>query len=351
MSLRRTMLLGLLAPLPLLAGCSESSASTPLARSAETRAVAVRTAPVVEERITRRIRASGRLLGKQEMTLSFRDGGTVRRLLADTGQTVRKGQLLATLDRTESSARVVQAEAAFDKARRDLARAEQQRAGGAIALADYQNARTAVDQTEAGLRAARHADEVTVLRAPEGGQVQRRLVEASEQVAPGQPVFALRASGRGWVTRVGLADRDAVQVRVGDQANISFDAFPGIRFAGRVTEIAGAASPLTGTYEVEVAVEPGSAQLLSGLVAKVELEPSEVPLLRAIPIEAVVEGNGLQAAVYVAQADATARRVPIRIAFIEGSQVAVTSGLESVAEVVTDGAPYLSPGARLRRVE
>ena len=196
-----------------------------------------------------------------------------------------------------------------------------------------------------------HVDQLTTLRAPEDGQIQRRLVEVNEQVGPGQPVFAMRAAGRGWVTRVGLADRDAVQVRIGDRATVRFDAFPSTVFAGVVTEMAGAASPQTGTYEVEVAVEPGPAQLLSGLVAKVELEPSEVPLLRAVPIEAVVEGNGLEAAVYIAQSDATARRVPIRIAFIEGNEVAVTSGLESVAEVITDGAPFLSPGARLRRVE
>jgi membrane fusion protein, multidrug efflux system len=344
----RTLALGFLALGALVAGCGRSAASS---RATEPARVVVRTAPVKQERILRRLRGSGRLQGKQEMTLSFRNGGTVRQLLVQTGVPVHKGQLLATLDRTESGAQVAQAEAAFEKARRELARAEQQRAGGAIALADYQNARTAVEQTEAALRAARYGDQVTVLRAPEDGQVQRRLIEVSEQVAAGQPAFALRAAARGWVTRLGLVDRDAVQVRIGDKATVQFDAFPGAVFAGKVTEIAGAASSQTGTYEVEVAVEPGGTQLLSGLVAKVEIEPSEVPLLRAIPIEAVVEGNGLSAAVYVAQADATARKVPIRIAFIEGSHVAVASGLESIAEVVTDGASYLSPGAALRRVE
>jgi membrane fusion protein, multidrug efflux system len=344
-----SLAIGLLALGALLSGCGRSAASP--ARTAEPPGVAVRTAPVKQERIVRRLRGSGRLQGKQEMTLAFRNAGTVRQLLVETGAGVHKGQLLATLDRTESGAQLAQAEAAFEKARRDLARADQQRAGGAIALADYQNARTAVEQTHAALRAARYGDQVTVLRAPEDGQVQRRLIEVNEQVAAGQPAFALRGAARGWVTRVGLVDRDAVQVRIGDRATLQFDAFPGAVFPGKVTEIAGAASPQTGTYEVEVAVEPGATELLSGLVAKVEIEPSEVPLMRAIPIEAVVDGNGLSAAVYVAQGDATARKVPIRIAFIEGNLVAVATGLESVAEVVTDGASYLSPGARLRRVE
>jgi membrane fusion protein, multidrug efflux system len=335
----------------LLAGCGQSAASVGPPPGLEPPGVAIRTAPVTEARLVRHLRGSGRLQGKQEMSLAFRNGGTVRRLVVETGATVRRGQLLATLDRTESGAQLAQAEAAFEKARRDLARAEQQRAGGAISVADFQNARTTVEQAEAGLRAARYADQVTVLRAPDDGQVQRRLVEVNEQVAPGQPVFAMRSAGRGWVTRVGLVDRDAVQVRIGDRATTRFDAFPGVVFPGTVTEIAGAAWPQTGTYQVEVSVEPGSAQLLSGLVAKVEIEPSQVPVVRAVPIEAVVEGNGLQASVYVAQADATARKVPIRIAFIEGSQVAVATGLDGVVEVVTDGASYLAPGTRVRRVE
>jgi len=332
-----------------LAGCSRSSAS-PAAAPPAPPGVAIRTAPVVEERIVRHVRGSGQLQGKQEMALSFRYGGTVHQLLVDSGAAVHRGQLLATLDRTESGARLAQAQAAFEKAQRDVARAEQQRAGGAISVADYQNAHTAMAQTEAALRAARYADEVSVLRAPDDGQVQRRLVEAHEQVAPGQPVLTLRAAGRGWVTRVGLIDREAVQVRLGDAAEVHFDAFPGISFPGRVTEIAGAPSPVTGTYEVEVSVEPGEVPLLSGLVAKVDISPSAGPLLRAVPIEAVVEGNGLSAAVFVPQPDATARKVPIRVAFIEGNEVAVASGLESVTEVVTDGASYLAPGMPVRRV-
>ena len=333
----------------LLAGCSRSSAS-PAAAPPAPPGVAIRTSPVVEERIVRHVRGSGRLQGKQEMALSFRNGGTVQQILVDSGAPVHRGQLLATLNRTESGARLTQAEAAFEKAQRDVARAGQQRAGGAISVQEYQNAHTVVAQAEAALRAARYADEVSVLRAPDDGQVQRRLVEAHEEVAPGQPVLSLRAAGRGWVTRVGVIDREAVQLRLGDAAQVRFDAFPGDTFPGRVTEIAGAPNPLTGTYEVEVAVEPGPAPLLSGLVAKVDISPSAVPLLRAVPIEAVVEGNGLSASVFVAQPDATARKVPIRVAFIEGNQVAVASGLEAVTEVVTEGASYLAPGTPVRRV-
>src|SRR5271169_2694242 len=84
----------------LLAGCSRSSAS-PGTPPPALPGVAIRTAPVVEERIVRHVRGSGRLQGKQEMALSFRNGGTVQQILVESGAPVHRGQLLATLNRTE----------------------------------------------------------------------------------------------------------------------------------------------------------------------------------------------------------------------------------------------------------
>src|SRR5262249_27201835 len=183
--------------------------STPVAPAV----VAVRTAPVVREKVLRPIRAAGRLGGKQEMALAFRSAGTVERLLVREGQTVRRGQVLATLDTLDADAALVQASAAYDKAERDRARVERLAAAGAAARVSLQDAETGVALAAAALRQARHARVVSELRAPDDGQVQRRLVEAHEQVAAGTPVFLVRGATRGWVVKLGLSDRDAVQVR------------------------------------------------------------------------------------------------------------------------------------------
>jgi RND family efflux transporter MFP subunit len=223
-------------------------------------------------------------------------------------------------------------------------------AAGAAARVSVQDAETAVELARASLRQARHARVVSELRAPDDGQVQRRLVEAHEQVGAGTPVLLMRGATRGWVVKLGLSDRDAVQVRLGDAATVRFDALPDQKFTARVTEIAGGASPQTGTFEVEVAVDAAAANLLSGLVAKVEIVPSAPPEVWAVPVEALVEGSGRTAAVYTVSAeDGRARRVPVTIGFIEGPRVAVLAGLDQVTEVVTDGAPYLRPGLPVAR--
>jgi len=84
----------------------------------------------------------------------------------------------------------------------------------------------------------------------------------------------------------------------------------------------------------------------------VEIAPSALPEIWAVPVEALVEGSGRTAAVYtVSPDDGRARRIPVTIGFIEGPRVAVLAGLEQVTEVVTDGAPYLRPGLPVTRAE
>lgn len=346
MSVRRVALL-VLGLVSLLVGCGK-----PAVVPSGPAPVAVRTAAVVREKVLRPIRAAGRLGGKQEMALAFRSGGTVDRILVREGQAVRRGQVLATLDTLDADATLVQARAAYEKAERDRARIERLASAGAVARVSLQDAETGVELAGAALRQARHARVVSELRAPDDGQVQRRLVEAHEQVGAGTPVLLVRGATRGWVVKVGLSDRDAVQVRLGDTASVRFDAFPDRSFSARVSEIAGGASPQTGTFEVEVAVEPAGANLLSGLVAKVEIVPGAPPELWAVPVEALVEGSGQTAAVYTVSAeDGRAQRVPVTIGFIEGPRVAVLHGLDQVTEVVTDGAPYLRPGLPVARVQ
>src|SRR5262245_23930479 len=129
MSGRRLVLL-LLGPLSLLVGCAR-----PPPAPAGPAPVAVRTAPVVREKVLRPIRAAGRLGGKQEMSLAFRSAGTVDRLLVREGQTVRRGEVLATLDTLDADAALVQATAAYQKAERDRARLEGLVAAGPAARA------------------------------------------------------------------------------------------------------------------------------------------------------------------------------------------------------------------------
>jgi len=115
-----------------------------------------------------------------------------------------------------------------------------------------------------------------------------------------------------------------------------------------VTELAGASDPMTGTYDVEVTI-PAASRLASGLVGQVEIRPAATHRVALIPIESLLEADGSHATVFAVSADGRrAERRSVTIAFLTGDRVAVTSGLEGVTTVVTDGAAYLDDGATLR---
>jgi RND family efflux transporter MFP subunit len=181
--------------------------------------------------------------------------------------------------------------------------------------------------------------------------VLRKLANDGELVGAGMPVLVLGSSERGQVLKVGVADRDAVRLKPGDAATVRFDAFPGQEFAGSVREVAPAADPATGTYRVEVTVQPGGRALSSGLVGRVEIRPAAGAQMAVVPIGAILEADDESATLYTLSADGRrARRLPVTVGFIQGERVTVTGGLEGVDRVVTDGAAYLSDGAAVKVV-
>jgi RND family efflux transporter MFP subunit len=345
---RNPMIRAALPLLAILAACG-GDASAEVAPVSD--AVAVRTAPVAREWVTRPVEATGTLHSKDEIELSFKMPGIIARVLVAEGQQVRRGQTLATLDLREIDAQVMAAQSAVTKAERDLARAEALYADSVATLAQVQDARTGAEVARSGLQGAAFNRRYASIVAPADGVVLRKLAQDGELVSPGAPVLVLGSSERGQVLRVGVADRDAVRLKPGDAATVRFDAFPGEEFAGAVREVAPSADPRTGTYQVEVSVTANGRPLASGLVGRVEVRPAAGTEMALVPIQSILEADGTEATVYTLTEDGKrARRLPVTVGFIQGERVAVSGGLEGVGAVVTDGASYLGDGAAVKVV-
>ena len=147
-----------------------------------------------------------------------------------------------------------------------------------------------------------------------------------------------------------LPERDVLGLAPGDAATVKLDAAPGEAIPGRVSEMARSAARGTGTYPVEIRLDPSRAPrtLLAGLTAKVEITRT-VEAAAAVPLAAVLEADGDRGVVFLAEGD-RARRVPVRIAFLQGERAVLAAGLDGAARVITEGAARLADGARIRAV-
>jgi membrane fusion protein, multidrug efflux system len=330
----------------LLSGCSSTAEDQP----ATATPVAVTTA--TEGPAAPSIRTNGLLVNEDEFRLSFKVGGVIKRIWVAEGERVRKGQRLAEIEQAEINAQVEQSQQALDKAKRDLDRGERLYADKVISLEQLQDLRTQTAMSEAALNSTKFNWNYAAIVAPRDATVLRKLAEERELVAAASPILVLGAQDKGFVVRTGLADREIVQVKLGDPALIRLDALPDAVLKGKVTEVASAADSASGMFRIEVSVDSVDLPLKSGLVAKLTIIPSSATAGARVyvPIGAIVEGNGRTARVFVLDKE-HARRRDVEVAFIEGESVALSGGLQSGEQVITDGAQYLEDGEQVAIVE
>ncbi len=309
----------------------------------------VRTVKVAQKEISPTIHTSGVISTKTEMKLSFKTGGIVESIPVNEGMAVKKGRVLAKLDLSEIQAQVAQARGAYQKAERDLKRVERLHADNVATLQQLQDATTGLEVSTSNLEAAEFNLKHSTIYAPADGKILRKFVEENELVSPGMPVFLFGSTGKEWIVRTGVTDREVIQLQLGDSANVYFDAYPGVDFPARVSEIAELVDPMSGTYGVELRVDSGVYKLISGFVARAEIVSSERHLFHVIPIEALVEADGDSGFVYTLRENGkTVRKIPVRIGMLLGDEIAMTEGLEGVDLVITEGAPYLADGSEVR---
>jgi RND family efflux transporter MFP subunit len=241
----------------------------------------------------------------------------------------------------------------LDKTERDLKRVQGLYRDSSATLELLENATTGRDVAADGYRIAVFNQQYAEIRANRSGKIVKKLLNEGEITGPGNPVLVLYEAGKDdWVVDVNLPDRDWARLQMGATAEVHMDAYPEKVFSGRVSRLAPAADPTNGLYEVEISVQPQGLRFAPGLFAEVDFDPRDAASYPVIPIEALIEGDGYSAFVFVPDAQAgTVRKAPITVAFIDNNNVFVNKGLEGVTQVVTSGAPYLNETKKIRVIQ
>lgn len=299
------------------------------------------------------IEATGTLVLRRETVLSFKIGGVIASLAVRAGDQVKAGQVLASLNQTEISAREREARAQLDLARKEYERAVELKSRGFVADRRVDDARAALARAKAAFDVVHFDRSWAELKAPWDGVVLTRYVEAGELIAAGRPALAVGDTTGGFNLMAPVADRDVGRLAVGDRVDISFQATEA-RIRGRVARVTAKADPRTGSFEAEIAVEDAPASLRSGMIGKAAIYPTTgaSSTLVAVPAEAIVEGDGERVSVYVLKADGeTAELREVRLQRLGGSQALIASGLMRGEHVVVSGAAYIRDGDPLKVVD
>jgi RND family efflux transporter MFP subunit len=275
--------------------------------------------------------------------------------VAETGQPIEKGQVLATIYSPEMlNAQQVFLNAVRWSERRD---APQGVSGPAPTAAPQvasdleRDARqrlellgVAREDIEAIARTGKATTGVNV-RSPVRGYVARKSALKGLYVQPGSELFQIADLSSVWVL-ADVYETEIGRVKVGQKATLELAAWPGETFSGPVTFLYPAINLGSRTLQARLEVRNPGLRLRPGMYGKVTLEVGASEAV-VVPVEALVDTGELQ---YVFVARGGGRFEPRRVRpGLEGDgQVAILEGLHEGEAVVTTAAFVLDSESRLR---
>ncbi len=343
----------------LLAGCrGREAAAPPVVRP-------VVTVTVQEPGGVRRRSFSGAARAPIETILSFRVGGEVAELPAKIGMPVHAGDVVARLDPTDYELQVRQLEAQLSQAAAQLEQASSEyerirqlyeassvsRSDLEAARAAYESAQAQKKAVEESLQLARQQLSYCVLHSPVDGRIASVEVEVHQTVQAGQPIAAVAAEGR-MEMEVGLPEALISQVKVGDSAEVRFDAVPDRVLAARVTEV-GVAPNESGVYPVRLTLAEYDPRIRPGMLGEATL------LFRApkggrviVPPVAVAKDPLGGNYVWVVDTNSlTVTRRDVEVGELLSEGLEIIRGLQPGERVVIRGVHRLSEGMKVRLLQ
>lgn len=308
--------------------------------------VPVSVMPVHFEASAKKVVASGSIRPISEQMLAFKTSGIIDKVWVKEGQTVKKGDLLASLLLEEIDAQVAKANAVLDDASRQLERITELKGRQLASDERGRQAQTAVQIATSDLAIAKFNRQYAVIRAPADGRVLTRHIENHELIQAGQKAFVFADLKQGWSVRLSVADVDVVKLKLKDPASIQMDAYPGQVFSGYIREIAGRSDARSQTFEVDVLLNE-APRLYSGLIAHTQITPSFTQSLAKVPMTSLIEANGTHARIYVLDEQGKAVLQNINIAYLNGAYAMVSAGVEEGEKIVVQGGPFILDGSAI----
>ncbi len=329
--------------------------------------------------------AVGTVVAGTAATVSSKVMGVVKRVHVKEGDTVRKGDLLATIDDTTFQSQLREAEASLGEARKaeaaalsavesakavsDLAhttylryqnlladqsvsrqefdeaeaRERQLRAALAQARDMAQAARERVKQAEAAVSGAAVPMRDAAIRASYDGVVTAKWIEEGGLASPGTPVLALEKA-EGYRAELVVPEAYYHAMKVNEKVKLRIPAMGDRSVEGVIGVIVPAADPQSRSFVVKVDI-PRDEGVRTGMFVRAAIATGKEGFL-LVPATAIVNQGGLTG-IYLVTPDQTARFRLVRTGRAFGDLLEVISGLKPGDSFVVDPPPHMLDGARV----
>ncbi|NTF98261.1 efflux RND transporter periplasmic adaptor subunit [Rhizobium rhizogenes] len=300
---------------------------------------------------------TGTVTARVQSDLGFRVTGKVTQRLVDTGENVRKGQLLFKIDNTDYDLAIDAERASVEAARAEVVQTSDDErrfknlvATGAVSETNYSRAKAAADVALAKLNAAEAQVRVTEntasyseLVADSDGTVLETLVEPGQVVAAGQAVVRLAHAGP---REASIDLPETFLPLVGSTAHaVVFNSDD--RGDATLRQLANSADPSTRTFEARYVLDGAAASAPIGSTINITIpEPATLPFVR-VPLSAIFDA-GKGPGVWLIANDDTVHFTTVHVASLDAESAAISEGLQKGNRFVALGAHLLREDQKVR---
>jgi HlyD family secretion protein len=352
--------------------------------------------------------SSGRIMTPQRVSIGSVITAAVVRIPVEEGQSVHRGDVLIVLDDKDTRAAVAQAQAAvaqaearirqlrevaspgaeqglvqaqanlvlsrqqydraqdlkakgfvsqsaLDDAKRNLDVAESQLRAARLQVqtnspsgSDYVLAQTALEQARASLAMAQARLDQAVIRAPADGTLIGRSVEPGDVAQPGKELMVLAPVGETQVTAQ-IDEKNLSQLKLGQKALGSADAYPKERFAAELFYINPGIDALRGSVEIKLRVANPPDYLRQDMTVSVDIEVARRANTVVIPAETVFDTGSDEPWVMAVEERHFVKK-PVKLGLKGEGYVEILEGVEPGEVVISAASPAVTPGQRVRAV-
>lgn len=329
--------------------------------------ISFETAPVASANIQNSITATGTIEPVTSVTVGTQVSGIVSKLYVDYNSVVKKGQVIAELDKTNLLSQLATAKTQLATAQSQLnyqtanyKRYQTLFQKGLVAADDYDNAklsyRQAVEQVASAKEEVQRAQTnlgYATITSPIDGVVLSKSVEEGQTVAASFSTPELFTIAQDLTNMQVVADVDEADigdVKEGERVSFTVDAYPDDTFEGTVKQVRQEATTTNNvvTYEVVISAPNADLKLKPGLTANVTIYTAERKGVLAVPSKAlrftptketvgkmkIVDVQGAKNKVWTIEGNSIVAH-KVNIGMADGTNTQIIGGVQAGIKVVT----------------
>jgi RND family efflux transporter MFP subunit len=308
----------------------------------EDRPVKIKTTGVRQVKDTINLHYSGTVEPMQTIPLSFENVGTITKVLVQEGDVVKKGQVLATIEKEDNESLNKATEAKYHQAKDAYDRLKSVYERGSLAEIKWIETETNLKEAESQMQLSKSSIDKCSLRAPTDGVIGKREVE------PGQYSLSLKnpleiVKIKTVLVKISVAENEISKIKKGQKATFTISALNGKTFEGIITNVGVVANLMSRTYDVKITVNNPDYEIKPGMVCDVYLNARTAKSYLTVPQSAVSKDGDGKTYVYVLTPDKKRVSVRnIRVGNYYNNEIEVIDGLSQNEQIIVEGKEKLS---------